>query len=65
MRTTDGYREDLHKSSMSIRSVPLWRELAEELAEYLVEHQHAAEPTASLWPGRNYGGYGDFHGGLD
>ncbi|PTL73634.1 hypothetical protein C1I63_12820 [Rathayibacter caricis DSM 15933] len=26
---------------------------------------HAAEPTASLWPVRNYSGCGDFRGGLN
>ncbi|PPG64178.1 hypothetical protein C5C27_04090 [Rathayibacter sp. AY2B7] len=65
VRTSEGFREDSPKSVMSIRSVPLRRELADELAEYLAAHPRATEPTASLWPGRNYGGYGDSRGGLD
>ena len=28
-------------------------------------HPHSANPRASLWPGRNYGGYGEWHGALD
>lgn len=39
--------------------------LVAELTEYLAEHPRAADPTASLWPGRNYGGYGDYRGGLN
>jgi integrase len=65
VRTKDGWQEDSPKSEKSIRSVPLRRELATLLQNYIAEHPHATDPTASLWPGRNYGGYGDWRGGLD
>jgi integrase len=65
VRTQDGWREDSPKSEKSIRSVPLRREMAEQLAEYLAQHPNVADPTASLWPGRFYGGYGDWRGALD
>ncbi|WP_230671235.1 tyrosine-type recombinase/integrase [Rathayibacter sp. Leaf248] len=41
------------------------RKLPDEQGEYMATRPHAAEPTASLWPGRNYGGCGDFRGGLN
>jgi integrase len=65
VRTSDGYKEDSPKSEKSVRAVPLMAPLVAELTEYLAEHPRAADPTASLWPGRNYGGYGDYRGGLD
>jgi len=45
--------------------VPLRRELAAALTDYLAQHPHAADPTASLWRGRNHGGYGEWRGALD
>jgi integrase len=65
VRTSDGWKEDSPKSEKSIRSVPLRRALADNLADYLAEHPNKHLPTAPLWPGRNYGGYGAFRGGLD
>lgn len=65
-RTADGWREDSPKSEKSIRSVPFNRRLAADLAAYLEKHpKRGVDDTAPLWPGRNYGGYGDWRGGLD
>lgn len=63
-RTADGWREDTPKSEKSFRTVPLRRALADELAAYLAEHPRRDEPTAPLWPGRNYAGGGGWRGGL-
>ncbi|MFM9918266.1 tyrosine-type recombinase/integrase [Lacisediminihabitans sp. H27-G8] len=65
VRTKDGWGEDSPKSEKSIRSVPLRRSLAALLQEYIAQHPHRANPQASLWPGRNYGGYGEWRGALD
>jgi integrase len=65
VRTKGEWHESSPKSEKSIRSVPLRRELAAALTDYLAQHPHPAEPTASLWPGRNYGGYGEWRGALD
>lgn len=65
VRTRDGWVEGSPKSEKSRRTVPLRRALADELAAYLAAHPHAADPAAPLWPGRNYGGYGAWRGGLD
>jgi integrase len=65
VRTKDGWHEGTPKSEKSTRSVPLRRELVGLLKEYLAGHPNAADPTAPLWPGRNYGGYGEWRGGLD
>jgi integrase len=65
VRVKGGWREGSPKSEKSTRSVPIGRALTALLAEYLDEHPNAHEPTASLWPGRNYGGYGEWRGGLD
>lgn len=44
------------KSARSTRNVPLLHaDLVSALAEYLGEHPHRHEPTASLWPGRHPG----------
>lgn len=64
-RTKDGMTEGTPKSEKSTRSVPLRRELVALLTAYLAVHPNAGDPTASLWPGRNYGGYGEWRGGLD
>ena len=47
---------DTLKSAKSARSVPLPPWLAERMADYLVQHPRAAEPTAPLWPNRALGG---------
>jgi integrase len=63
-RTAEGWREDVPKTVKSIRTVPLRRALAEELAGYLAGHPYRDDPTAALWPGRNYAGGGEWRGGL-
>ena len=65
VRTHGEWHESSPKSQKWIRSVPLRRELAAALTDYLAQHLHAADPTASPWPGRNYGGYGEWRGALD
>jgi len=45
--------------------VPLRRELVTLLTEYIAAHPNRSDPTAPLWPGRFYGGYGDYRGALD
>lgn len=58
--------EDSPKSEKSIRSEPFNKRLAAELTAYLETHpKRGVDDTAPLWPGRNYGGYGDWRGGLD
>jgi hypothetical protein len=64
-RAKGEWHESSPKSVKSIRSVPLRRELAAALTEYLAQHPHAANPAPNLWPGRNYGGYGEWRGALD
>lgn len=39
--------------------------LVDNLTAYLAEHPHRDDPTAPLWPGRNYAGGGEWRGGLD
>lgn len=63
--TRDGWVESSPKSDKSIRTVPLRRVLVDDLTDYLAEHPHRDDPTASLWPGRNYAGGGEWRGGLD
>ena len=65
MRASGGWKEDSPKSEKLIGSVPIRRALAAELQEYIALHSHRANPQASLWPGRNYGGYGEWRGSLD
>ena len=65
VRTSEGWKEDSPKSEKSIRSVPLRRALAADLQEYIALHPHRANPQATLWPGRNYGGYDEWRGALD
>lgn len=65
VRTSEGWKDDSPRPERSIRSVPLRRELAAALQEYISQHPHRANPQASLWPGRNYGGYGEWRGALD
>ena len=45
--------------------MPLRRELVTLLTEYIAAHPNRSDPTAPLWPGRFYGGYGDYRGALD
>jgi integrase len=59
------YVESTPKSEKSIRTVKLRRELAAQLETYLAEHPRRDDPTAPLWPGRFYGGYGEYRGALD
>ena len=64
-RTAAGWQEGSPKSAKSIRSVPLRRELVALLTDYIAAHPNATNPAAPLWPGRFYGGYGDYRGKLD
>jgi len=60
-----GWHEDTPKSEKSLRTVPLRRALVERLTEYLAQHPWRDDPTAALWPGRNYAGGGEWRSGLD
>lgn len=62
--TRDGWVESSPKSDKSIRTVPLRRVLVDDLTDYLAEHPHRDDPTAPLWPGRDYAGGGEWRGGL-
>ena len=61
----DGWREDSPKSANSTRVVPMNARVVGALGAYLAEHPQRHDPSARLWPGRNYAGDGEWRGGLD
>jgi len=61
----DGWREDSPKSANSTRVVPMNARVVAALGTYLAEHPQRHDPSARLWPGRNYAGGGEWRGGLD
>ncbi|MDJ0335362.1 site-specific integrase [Salinibacterium sp. G-O1] len=65
VRTPDGWIEDSPKSANSTRTVPMTKELAALLRDYLAAHPHGDDLGAPLWPGRNYAGGGEWRGALD
>ncbi len=65
VRTKTGWREDSPKSANSNRVVPMNAHVVAALGAYLAEHPERHDPSAHLWPGRNYAGGGEWRGGLD
>lgn len=65
VRTSSGWREDSPKSANSTRVVPMNARVVAALSDYLAEHPDRDDPSARLWPGRNYAGGGEWRGGLD
>ncbi|QEO10227.1 site-specific integrase [Protaetiibacter larvae] len=63
--TRAGWVEGTPESDKSTRTVPLRRALVDDLTTYLAEPPHGDDPTAPLWPGRNYAGGGEWRGRLD
>lgn len=45
------------KTETSVRDVPLFPDLAEEMHTYLAEHPNRTDPTMPLWPNRRRGGH--------
>ncbi|CAN5275031.1 hypothetical protein BH09ACT3_BH09ACT3_14930 [soil metagenome] len=65
VRTPNGWTEDSPKSANSTRTVPMTKELAALLRDYLTQHPHGDDLGAPLWPGRNYAGGGEWRGALN
>ena len=48
-----------------VRTSEGWKEDPLKSEKYIALHPHRANQQASLWPGRNYGGCGEWRGSLD